>query len=126
MNENEEQESNKQFVRNIAGTEVLFDGEGFFMNPSHWSEEAVHLLAKEAGVEELSEKQLRVIRFIRKYYLEQGKAPLNHHIKSGTNLSLAEIEELFPGGIKYGARRLAGLPNPKGCKRGTSWDVMAG
>jgi len=125
VSENEEQEDKKQFVRKIAGIEVVFDGEGFFMNPSHWSEEAVHLLAKEAGVEELSEKQLRVIRFIRKYYLEQGKAPLNHHIKSGTNLSLAEIEELFPGGIKYGARRLAGLPNPKGCKRGTSWNVMA-
>ena len=24
-----------------------------------------------------------------------------------------EMEALFPGGIKYGARRLAGLPNPK-------------
>jgi sulfur relay (sulfurtransferase) DsrC/TusE family protein len=28
---------------------------------------------------------------------------------------LLEIEKLFPGGIKYGARRVAGLPNPKNC-----------
>jgi tRNA 2-thiouridine synthesizing protein E len=125
VSENGEQETQKKYIRKIAGIEIVFDGEGFIMNPSHWSEEAVHLLAKEAGVEELSEKQLLVIRFIRNYYLEQGKAPLNHHIKAGTNMSLAEIEALFPGGIKYGARRLAGLPNPKGCKRGISWNVMA-
>ena len=96
------------------------------MNPSQWSEEALDLLAKEAGVEAVSEKQRTVIRFLRKYYLEQGKAPLNHHIKAGTGMALAEIEALFPGGIKYGARRLAGLPNPKGCKRGVSWNVLTG
>jgi tRNA 2-thiouridine synthesizing protein E len=28
---------------------------------------------------------------------------------------LVELESLFPGGIKKGARRLAGLPNPKTC-----------
>ncbi len=125
MSENPEADT-RQFVRNIAGVEVVFDGEGFFMNPSHWSEEALNLLAKEAGVEELSEKQRMIIRFIRRFYLEQGKAPLNHHIKAGTSMTLTEIEALFPGGIKYGARRLAGLPNPKGCKRGVSWNIMAG
>jgi tRNA 2-thiouridine synthesizing protein E len=30
-------------------------------------------------------------------------------------LSLMEMESLFPGGIKHGARRLAGLPNPRSC-----------
>ena len=30
-------------------------------------------------------------------------------------MSLLEVEALFPGGIKYGARRIAGLPNPKAC-----------
>lgn len=126
MNENGEQETKQEFVRNIAGIEVVFDGEGFFMSPSHWSEEAFRLLAKEAGVEDLSEKQWMVIGFLRKYYQEQGKSPLNHHIKVGTNMSLTELEVLFPGGIKYGARRLAGLPNPKACKRGTPWNVKTG
>jgi sulfur relay (sulfurtransferase) DsrC/TusE family protein len=36
-------------------------------------------------------------------------------LKEGTLLSMRELEDLFPGGIKYGARRLAGLPNPKTC-----------
>jgi tRNA 2-thiouridine synthesizing protein E len=105
-----------QIVRRIAGVEIVFDGEGFFKNPSLWSEEAARVLAEEAGVRDLNEKQWNVIHFLRKYYSEQGKAPLNHKIKNGTGLSLMELEALFPGGIKYGARRLAGLPNPKACR----------
>ncbi len=30
-------------------------------------------------------------------------------------MTLQELEGLFPGGIRMGARRLAGLPNPKTC-----------
>jgi sulfur relay (sulfurtransferase) DsrC/TusE family protein len=30
-------------------------------------------------------------------------------------MPLLELEQLFPEGIKYGARRIAGLPNPKNC-----------
>ena len=30
-------------------------------------------------------------------------------------MSLLELECLFPGGIRHGAKRLAGLPNPKRC-----------
>ena len=126
MGEDAEKETKQEFVRKIAGIEIVFDGEGFIMNPSLWSEEVFKVLAKEAGVEELSETQMMVIRFLRKYYQEQGKAPLNHHIKVGTNLSLLELEALFPGGIKYGALRLAGLPNPKGCKRGVPWNIKTG
>jgi len=31
-------------------------------------------------------------------------------VKEGTGLSVLELESLFPQGIKFGARRLAGLP----------------
>ena len=104
------------YFRTIAGVEIQFDGEGFFMNPLLWTEEIFEILAHEVGIEEISEKQWAVIRFIRKFYLEQGKPPLNHHLKVGTGISLTELETLFPGGIKDGARRLAGMRGPKGCK----------
>ena len=126
MNAESKPETDPKVVRDIAGAEIAFDGEGFFMNPSLWSEEAALLLAEEAGLRELDKKHWTVLRFLRKFYSEQGKAPLNHHIKNGTGMSLMELEALFPGGIKYGARRLAGLPNPKGCKRGVPWNVKTG
>jgi sulfur relay (sulfurtransferase) DsrC/TusE family protein len=52
---------------------------------------------------------------LREYYLQNGRAPLNRQLKAGLGMSLMEIESLFPGGLKLGARRLAGLPNPKTC-----------
>jgi TusE/DsrC/DsvC family sulfur relay protein len=104
-----------QQVRFVAGREMVFDAEGFLLDPYEWTEEIAMALARESGVAVLTDIQWQVIRFLRKYYLENGRAPLNRQIKSGTGLSLMEIENLFPGGIKQGARRLAGLPNPRSC-----------
>jgi dissimilatory sulfite reductase related protein len=44
---------------------------------------------------------------------------LNHKIKQGTGFSMMALERMFPGGIKYGACRLAGMPNRKGCGSGS-------
>ena len=40
---------------------------------------------------------------------------MNRQLRDGTGLSLVDLERLFPDGIRNGARRLAGLPNPKTC-----------
>jgi dissimilatory sulfite reductase related protein len=101
--------------RIIAGREITFDGEGFLWDPQQWSEEIAQALAEEAGLKELNETQWKILRFLREYYSLNGRSPLNRQIKEGTGISLMEMEALFPGGIKYGARRLAGLPNPKSC-----------
>jgi tRNA 2-thiouridine synthesizing protein E len=101
--------------RSIAGREILFDNEGFFWQPNDWSEEVAEILARELGLETLSENHWRVLRFLRNYYLSQGKAPLARELKAGLGLSLMELESMFPRGIRQGARLLAGLPNPKNC-----------
>ena len=118
-NRNRARDRRKNALR-VDGQEFILDREGFLKNPSLWSDEVAAAMAAEAGIEALSEKQWQVIRFIRRYYTEQGKAPLNHKIKVGTGMSLTEIESLFPGGIAFGARRLAGMPNSKGCAGGGS------
>jgi TusE/DsrC/DsvC family sulfur relay protein len=110
-----DQDPYNQKVRRIAGQEILFDREGFLWDPRQWSEEVAKVLAKEIGLVELSETHWRILRFLRVYYFQNGRSPLNREIKKGTGISLMEMETLFPGGIKYGARRLAGLPNPKTC-----------
>ena len=111
----EDKDPYRQKVRIIAGREIIFDGEGFFRDPNQWSEEAAQNLGREMGLKELTETQWMILRFLREYYFQNGRSPLNRQIKEGTGISLMEMEALFPGGIKYGARRLAGLPNPKNC-----------
>jgi TusE/DsrC/DsvC family sulfur relay protein len=101
--------------RVVAGRKMLFDGEGFFWHADEWSADAAEELAREAGIEQLSEAQWRVIEFLREFYFENGRAPLNRKLAEGVGMSLLSVERLFPSGIKYGARRLAGLPNPKSC-----------
>jgi TusE/DsrC/DsvC family sulfur relay protein len=102
-------------LRAVAGRQVWFDSEGFFWEPNDWSEEAAEELARESGLGSLGDVRWRVLRFLRAYYEHNGRAPMNRELKAGTGLSLLELERLFPEGIRMGARRLAGLPNPKTC-----------
>ena len=99
----------------IRTTDVLFDNEGFFNDYSDWDEDIALVLAKESGIETLTDAHWRVIRFLREFYCGNGRAPLNKQLKKGTGMTLMELEQLFPDGIKNGARRIAGLPNPKTC-----------
>ncbi len=101
--------------RSIAGREILFDNEGFLWEPEDWSEEVAIELARETGLAALGETHWRVIRFLREFYDENGRAPRNRQLSLGVGLSLLDVEALFPGGIRAGARRIAGLPNPKTC-----------
>jgi len=101
--------------RSIAGKEIYFDKDGFLLNANDWSEEAAEILSREMGIKTLNEKQWQVIRFIRDFYMNNGKAPLSSELKAALGWSLMELELMFPGGIRHGARLLAGLPNPQSC-----------
>ena len=102
-------------MRTVAGRAVYFDDEGFFWDPDDWTAPAAAELARERGMDGLDEAQWRVLRFLRAYYLRNGRAPMHRELRAGLELSLVELERMFPDGIKMGARLLAGLPNPKTC-----------
>jgi TusE/DsrC/DsvC family sulfur relay protein len=101
--------------RVVAGRSILFDEEGFLCHADDWDEEVAEALATESGMTGLDEAQWRVLRFLREFYHENGRSPLNRKIVGGVGMSLLELEQLFPGGIRSGAKRLAGLPNPRRC-----------
>ncbi len=102
-------------LRTVAGCEVVFDDEGFFNHFEEWSEEIFEVLARECGIEPLTEGHWQVVRFLRGFYEYNGRAPLNNELRKGTAMSLLQLDGLFPEGLRKGARRLAGLPNPKTC-----------
>ncbi len=102
-------------TRIIAGKKVLFDQQGFLNDFYEWSEEVFDFLAKESGLSQISDSHRRVILFLREFYAINGRAPLNRQLREAVGMSLLELEQLFPGGIKNGAQRLAGLPKPKEC-----------
>jgi len=105
----------RQTTRVVAGKELVFDDEGFLWRPEDWTEEVGRALASESGMEVLDDARWSVIRFLREYYAYHGRAPMNRDLKAGLGMSLMDLEALFPGGIRKGARRIAGLPNPRSC-----------
>ena len=102
-------------VRVIAGRKVTFDDEGFFDDFEDWSEEIFEALARESGMSLITDQHRQVVRFLRDFYAYNGRAPLNNELRKGSEISLLELDNIFPGGLKKGARRLSGLPNPKAC-----------
>jgi TusE/DsrC/DsvC family sulfur relay protein len=102
-------------VHVIGGREIVLDEDGFLVDTELWSEELAETLAREEGLTELNELHWRILRFLRTYYLTNGKAPLNSELKKAAGLTMAEIHACFPGGIRKSTRRVAGLPNLKGC-----------
>lgn len=109
------QQGRDRRLRRIAGREIYFDWEDFLWDPDDWSEAIASALAQESGMAGVDETQWSVIRFMREYYYHYGRAPMNKDLKKGTGMTLLQLERLFPDGIRQGARRLAGLPNPKAC-----------
>ena len=96
-------------MRSFAGRDVFFDSEGFLVDPSQWSEEMAELLARESGIDRLEETHWQVIRFIREYYLQNGRAPLHRELKKGIGMSLDGNRRVCSREeSRLGARLLAG------------------
>ncbi len=99
----------------FEGKNIEMDGDGFMLQPELWNEDLARLIAKEDGIEELTEDHLKIVRIIRQNYEEKGLAPMVRTICKESGLKLKQIFELFPLGPARGACRVAGLPKPEGC-----------
>jgi tRNA 2-thiouridine synthesizing protein E len=89
--------------------------EGFILEPDRWNDAVAAALAATDGVEALTAKHWKVVRYIRAHYVEFDVPPLVRKLCKQTGLQLKEIYELFPSGPAKGACKVAGLPNAKGC-----------
>ena len=94
---------------------VELTDEGFFVDPTQWSEEMVPELAVKEGITELTPGHWRVIRFMRDEWAAKGAAPSVRALSKTSGVSIKELYELFPKGPAKTAARIAGVPKPHGC-----------
>ena len=99
----------------ISGTQVELDEDGNLKNLSDWNEEIAKELAREEGIEELTDRHWIVIKFMRKVYEEKGDAPSIRKLTKESGVATKELYQLFPKGPAKKSARIAGLPKPKGC-----------
>ncbi len=98
------------------------DGEGYLIEPLHWTEEVALALASREKID-LTEEHWDVIRFMRRYYEEHRVAPdarfvIRHIMESRGPGARNRLFELFPYGYPGQACRIAGMKRPRAWSTG--------
>jgi tRNA 2-thiouridine synthesizing protein E len=103
-------------TRELAGTQVEVNEEGFFVDPTQWTEEMATPLAEESGVPTpLTDQHWQVLRFMRQEYFDTGTGPTVRKLGKSSGVTVKELYQLFPKGPAKLAARCAGIPKPRGC-----------
>ncbi|MHB9857457.1 TusE/DsrC/DsvC family sulfur relay protein [Streptomyces sp. YIM S03343] len=98
-----------------ADTAVAVDDEGFFTDSGQWTEPMAEQIAREAGIEELTDRHWTVIRFMRTEFAAKGTGPTVRVLGKTSGVSVKELYQLFPKGPAKTAAKIAGIPKPRGC-----------
>ena len=99
----------------IADLTVKFDAEGFMTDPNEWNKDIAVVLAKDEGIDELTDRHWAVINFVREEYARSGQPPTLRTITKQSGVPTKEVYDLFPKGPAKKVARIAGLGKPKGC-----------
>jgi dissimilatory sulfite reductase related protein len=99
----------------LGGKEIEADEDGFIQQPELWDEAVAVDLARQDGIDPLTEDHWQVVNYIRTYWLKFEIAPLIRRLCKETHKDIDTIYQLFPSGPADGACKIAGLPTPTGC-----------
>ena len=91
------------------------DAEGFLRRPEQWTEELARQLARENGIDKLTEKHWQVVRYMRNTFLTTGSAPSIRTLGKESGVPIKELYQLFPKGPAKLAAKIGGIPKPHGC-----------
>jgi tRNA 2-thiouridine synthesizing protein E len=96
-------------------TPIERDAEGFLVHPEQWTEAMAGAIARENGIDELTDRHRQVIEFMRRTYMETGTAPSIRTLGKASGVPIKELYQLFPKGPAKLAAKIAGIPKPRGC-----------
>ena len=94
---------------------ITVNDEGFMTDPNEWTKEIAEMIAKQEGIEALTEDHWKIIDFCRKTGEESGVSPTLRQITTGTGISTKELFKLFPKGPAKKVAKISGLGKPEGC-----------
>jgi dissimilatory sulfite reductase related protein len=102
-------------TKTIAGVTVQVNDDGFMTNPAEWTKAIAVEMAKEEGIEELTDAHWKVIDFSRQSAASSGASPTLRTITTGCEISTKDLFALFPKGPAKKVAKIAGLGKPEGC-----------
>ncbi len=98
-----------------AGTTVPVTDDGFFLDPDQWREDMAPEIARDTGIDALTDRHWQVITHMRKEFAEKGTGPTVRALGRTSGVSIKELYLLFPKGPAKLAAKIAGIPKPRGC-----------
>ncbi len=102
-------------LKEIAGTLVALDDQGYLLDYSQWTIGIAKEIAREEGIEELTDRHFTVIYFMRQEFEKNGTGPSIRRLVKTGGVPTKKLYELFPGGPAKKAARIAGITKPDGC-----------
>lgn len=83
---------------------------GFLLDPDNWDETFAIAKAYELKMgDKLTDRHWEIIHFLRRRYRETGQVPTVYETCSANQLTIEDLERLFPDGYHRGAVKIAGL-----------------
>ena len=99
----------------LASKDLEVDAEGFLKDPAQWDDAVAVAIARDVGIDPLTERHWLVVRFMRERYLATGTAPTIRTLGKESGVPIKELYQLFPKGPAKLAAKIGGIPKPKGC-----------
>jgi TusE/DsrC/DsvC family sulfur relay protein len=96
--------------RQTRAQPLAFDAEGFLTDPHSWNRKVASWIAREDGIEELTDAHWRVIYYLREYHRKFGCVPLMRLVCRANEIRREDIKTLF--GSCRQIWRISGLPDP--------------
>lgn len=101
-------------TKEIAGSQVELNEEGYLTDRSQWNREIAEAIAKEEGIE-LTDEHWKVLDFIASDFEEKQVVPGMRRIKKVGGIQTKDLYRLFPDGPIKKAARIGGFPKPTSC-----------
>ncbi len=98
----------------IAGVNLNLTEDGYLNDLSQWNKEIAQEIAKNEGINELTDKHWQVISWLQDQY-KNGVALSVRGVKKSGVVDIKEFYDLFPGGPLKVSTKIAGIPKPKSC-----------
>ena len=100
--------------KQIAGTTIDVDDDGYLTNHSQWTREVAAALAQEEGIT-LTDAHWKVLEFIDRDFKEKGVVPGMRRMNKIGQIPTKELYSLFPDGPIKKAAKISGYPKPASC-----------
>lgn len=97
-----------------AGKEVDVNEEGYFTDMTQWTKEMAPEIASSVGINQLGEKHMAVINWLRDQ-VAGGEELTIRKVGSSGVVDIKEFYALFPNGPLKNACKIAGLKKPATC-----------